>query len=80
MDNHKPVTIFIFVFFKKHDKNMILSFLKNIHEKLLGFGCMHENQTFFLYLKWKFIFEFSDFFLNSGEKLDIFISSPYFTV
>jgi hypothetical protein len=51
MDNHKPVTIFIFVFLKKHDKNMILSFLKNIHEKLLGFGCMHENQTFFLYLK-----------------------------
>jgi hypothetical protein len=27
--------------FLKHDKNVILSFLENMHEKPLGFGCMH---------------------------------------
>ena len=44
MDNHKPVTISILHL--KHDKNVFLSFLENMHEKSLGFDCMHENKTF----------------------------------
>jgi hypothetical protein len=56
MDNYKPVTISIFVFFLKHDKNMILSFIEDMNEKPLGFGCMHENKIFIYFLKIKFIF------------------------
>jgi len=48
MNNKKLVTISIFTFFLKYDKNVILSFFENIHEKILEFGCMHENKTFFL--------------------------------
>jgi hypothetical protein len=48
MNNKKLVTISIFTFFKKYDKNVILYFFENIHEKILEFGCMHENKTFFL--------------------------------
>jgi hypothetical protein len=47
MDNHKLVTISIFTFLK-YDKNDFIFFLENIYEKLLGFGCMHENKTHFL--------------------------------
>jgi hypothetical protein len=47
MNNHKSVTISIFTFLK-YDKNDFIFFLENIYEKLLGFGCMHENKTHFL--------------------------------
>ena len=47
MDNHKLVIISIFSFLK-HDKNEF--FLKNMHEKLLGFGRMHENNFFFFFV------------------------------
>ena len=50
MDNHRLVTISIFTFLK-YDKNDFIFILENIYEKLLGFGCMHENKTHFLILK-----------------------------
>ena len=71
MDNYKPVTISIFVFFLKHDKNMILSFIEDMNEKPLGFGCMHENKIFFLFFENKVYFWIL-FFWNFGEKSDIF--------
>jgi len=75
MDNYKPVTISIFVFFLKHDKNMILSFIEDMNEKPLGFDCMHENKIFFFcFLKIKFIFGFLDFFfLEFWRKIRYFL-------
>ena len=48
MDNYKLVTILIFALLKG-DRNVIFFKKKNIHEKPLGFGCMHENNTFSFY-------------------------------
>ena len=75
MDNYKPDTISIFVFFLKHDKNMILSFIEDMNEKPLGFDCMHENKIFFFcFLKIKFIFGFLDFFfLEFWRKIRYFL-------
>jgi hypothetical protein len=54
IDNHKPVMISIS--YLKHDKNVILFFLGNMHKKPLGFSCMHENKTsFFCFLKIKLL-------------------------
>jgi hypothetical protein len=49
MNNHKSVTISI-LHFLKHDKNVILYFLENMHKKPLGFDCLHENKIFFVFL------------------------------
>jgi len=46
--NNKLIVVGVFVYLK-HDKNAILSFLENIHEKPLEFGCTHETKTYFLY-------------------------------
>jgi len=76
MDNYKPDTISIFVFFLKHDKNMILSFIEDMNEKPLGFGCMHENKIFFLLFfenkVYFWIFGFFLFFFGILEKNQIF--------
>jgi hypothetical protein len=53
---------------------VILSFLENMREKTLGFGRMHENKIFFLFLKWKFIFEISE------KNKIFFISNLYLIV
>jgi len=53
--NNKLIFVGLFVYLK-HDKNAILSFLENILEKPLEFGCTHETKTFF------FIFEMRNFF------------------
>jgi hypothetical protein len=40
-----------FIFFK-HDKNIILYILENMHKKLLEFDRMHKNKTYlFVFLK-----------------------------
>jgi len=48
MDNHKLVTISIFEFFFKHEKDAIF-FMNNILGKISGFGRMQQN--IFLFLK-----------------------------
>jgi len=48
MDNHKLVTISIFGFFFKHEKDAIF-FMNNILGKISGFGRMQQN--IFLFLK-----------------------------
>jgi len=62
---------------------MILSSfcLENKNEKSLGFGPVHENQKYFSFLIWKFIFGFLDFFLDFfwsfGENQVFLIPSLY---
>jgi len=77
MDNYKPDTISIFVFFLKHDKNMILSFIEDMNEKPLGFGCMDENKIFFLLFfenkVYFWIFGFFLFFLEFWRKIRYFL-------
>jgi hypothetical protein len=49
MDNHKLVTISIFGFFFKHEKDAIFVFffMKNMLGKILGFGRMQQNIFYF---------------------------------
>jgi len=47
MDNHKLVMISIFGFFLNMKKMQFLVFLmKNMLEKILGFGRVHQNSFF----------------------------------
>jgi hypothetical protein len=51
MDNHKLVTISIFGFFFKHEKDAIFVFffyIENMLGNILGFGRMQQNIFFFL--------------------------------
>jgi hypothetical protein len=65
MDNHKLVTIYIF--------------LENMHEKPLEFGHIGENKTnFFVFLKWGNLFLNLLEFSNFGKKSGVLIVGLYF--
>ena len=78
INNYKSVT-YPFCILKKHDKNMILSFLENIHKRLLGFDHMHKDKNiFFCVFEMRNYFEFVFEIL---EKNQVFlIPDPYLIV
>jgi hypothetical protein len=71
MDDHKLVMMFIFSWiFKTWEKYNF--FMKICLENILGFGCMHENKIFFLFLKREINLKVLNFFWNISEKIEYF--------
>jgi len=73
MDNYKLLTISILHL--KHDKDSFFLFFchEDMLENILGFGCMHENKTFFfLFFLLKREINLKIVYRNISEKVEYF--------
>jgi hypothetical protein len=81
MDNYKLVMISI-LYFKTWEKyNFLFFFFENMLGKLWGFDYIHENKTFFVFLKEEInLKNFEFYFEMFQKKLGVLISDMYHIV